>query len=1524
MASVEDRIVRMEFDNAAFERKLNTTLTSLGQLDKALKFTGAQKGLTDVSAAAEKVHFGTISDGIENVSKKFLALSTVALTVLSNITTQAMQSGAQLIKSFAIKPVLDGFQEYETNMNSIQTILANTASKGTTLDQVSDALQKLNTYSDQTIYNFASMARNIGTFTAAGVDLDTSVSSIKGIANIAAMSGSNAEQASTAMYQLSQAIAAGSLKLMDWNSVVNAGMGGEAFKSALFETGKAMHTLTDVPMSQTFKEWEDGGNSFRESLQDGWITADVLTTTLSAFTGDMTEEMLLAKGFNEQQAAAILKTAAIAKAAATEVKTFTQLMGTVKEAVGTGWADSFKIIIGNFQEAKGLWTTVNNSISTFVGKTSDARNALLQGWKDMGGRSELITGLVEAFRSFMAVINPIKEAFRDIFPPITAQRLFEMTVAFREFMQSLKPTPETIDKIHRVFAGLFAALSIGWNILKEGFIFFNELRRSLLSLVSSEAGDFLANLGDKIVELRDALVKGGGIKAFFAGLGDIIAVPLNLLSKFKTALGQAFGFFNKDTAEAVGDSMGRLGDRFENVKAIFEKFAEFVEPLEDAFNKVKEIVVKVKDAVFEFFGNLGQELAKVMNKGNFDTALDAINTGLLAGITVLIAKFIKNGFNLNINSVFGVGGGLIEQIKGTFGELTNTLKAMQTNIKANALLKIAGAIAILTASVLVLSMIDSEALTKALAAMAVGFTELMGSFALFTKMASTPKSAATFTIMSTGLILLSTALLIMSAAVRSFSGMSWEELARGLGGITAALAILIGSAKLLEFVSTDMIAAGVGITAMAVALTILGGALKIFGSMKTKEIAKGLFAMGAVLAGIVGFMKLVPNELELVSLGVALVGVGIGITIMAGALKIFGTMNPREITKGLLALAGTLAIVAGAMNIMPSKKLIAMAAALVIVGFALNELAGALKIMGTMKGDEIENALLALGGSLTFIAIAMHAMEGALPGAAALLVVSFALGVLAAVLKIFGKMDFESIMEGLAKMAISLGIIAGVSVLLAKATPLILALGIAIAVLAGGFALFGLGVMLFGKGLESIAKSGAAAAEQLPAILEAIGKSMPALLTGLAEGLVEFVKVIGKAAPVFAKAIGKLVEALLIELEKLIPKAGPVIIAFIEEVFRIIRSYAEEYVATGLFIIMTLLNGVANNIGPIVEAVGKIITNFLAELDKQIPKITQGLVNVMTTAWTSAANALGQIAATLMIGTGVAFIEGFFQGLQQALGPVGEWLADIGNKVLGFVGDVFNTLVDAGRSLINGLKSGIDAVWGEVTSFFSGIRDAIFAPFRDAFTWLKDAGEQVVSGFWQGIKNIWGNIKNWIENHVEDLIHTITHPWEIFSPSHLMRRLGENIMEGWLIGLQDGFADVDNFISNIDAVDAVTTMGNNMSKALSTAVDQMNNMDDFNPVITPVLDLTQVAKDASLINGFMQPSTLAPAYNTARQIALDRKAAYVEANPDAQKAGSPNVMFEQNIYSPTQLSVSDIYKQTRNQITIAKEELSIP
>ena len=238
--SVEQRIVEMRFDNKQFESGVQESLGTVDRLKKRLNFEESEKSLSNLEKAGKNFSLSSISDSVDTIAKKFTNLGIIGVTALQNITNRAIDAGIQFAKSLTLEPIMSGFSEYETKMNAITTILTNTKSKGTTLDDVNAALSELNAYADQTIYNFGEMTRNIGTFTAAGVDLDTSVKAIKGIANLAAGSGSTSAQASSAMYQLSQALAAGRVSLQDWNSVVNAGMGGELFQNALKETAREM------------------------------------------------------------------------------------------------------------------------------------------------------------------------------------------------------------------------------------------------------------------------------------------------------------------------------------------------------------------------------------------------------------------------------------------------------------------------------------------------------------------------------------------------------------------------------------------------------------------------------------------------------------------------------------------------------------------------------------------------------------------------------------------------------------------------------------------------------------------------------------------------------------------------------------------------------------------------------------------------------------------------------------------------------------------------------------------------------------------------------------------------------------------------------------------------------------------------------------------------------------------------------------------------------------------------------------
>ena len=407
---IEERVVSMRFDNEQFEKGTKQTINTLGKLKQSLDFTGAVKGFKNIASETNivKKNVDVLSSGVASIKNEFDSLQVVGATALVRLTNAAITAGKNITNALTLDPVRTGFSEYEEKMGSIQTILTNTASKGTTLDEVVKTLDELNTYADKTIYNFAQMTKNIGTFTAAGLDLQTSANSIQGIANLAAASGSNSQQASTAMYQLSQALSAGSLKLQDWNSVVNAGMGGQLFQNALKETAKEF----GVDVEEIIKK----EGSFRESLSKGWITADILSTTLRKFTRTGAKEYAKTMQDNgkytEEQTKKLEEQALMMENAATEVKTFTQLWDTLKETAQSGWGKTWEIIIGDYNQAKKTFTELNNIISPMIEKVSDSINNLLAG--ALGSQSKW-TQLIDKFQASGVTMENIKKGLAQSF-----------------------------------------------------------------------------------------------------------------------------------------------------------------------------------------------------------------------------------------------------------------------------------------------------------------------------------------------------------------------------------------------------------------------------------------------------------------------------------------------------------------------------------------------------------------------------------------------------------------------------------------------------------------------------------------------------------------------------------------------------------------------------------------------------------------------------------------------------------------------------------------------------------------------------------------------------------------------------------------------------------------------------------------------------------------------------------------------------------------------------------------------------
>lgn len=1217
-SKVDDRIVNMKFNNSQFEKGVAETSKSLDSLKKGLDLKNAGKGVSELSGMFKNLNLGPLTSGVETIASKFTALSVIGITALANIANKAVDAGITIMKSLTIDPVKAGFDEYELKMGSIQTILANTARYGTSLKEVTANLDELNTYADKTIYNFGDMTKNIGLFTNAGIRIEDATSMIKGFSNEAAASGTSSNEAARAAYQLSQALSAGTIRLIDWRSLTNVGMGNKNMQNGLIEIADAMGTLeaSSISASEVQKD-------FNGSLEKNWLSADVMSSYLKIMAGDMTDAEQAALGLSDAQIKAFQKQAQTAEDAATKVRTWTQLIGTLQEGVGSGWAQTFDILIGDFDQATELWTNVNNALGPIIESMSKARNDLLSAWAAGGGRDSLINVVANAWNAAVKIITPIKEAFQEIFPPMTAANLIKITKAVEDFTKKLTPSEKTIDNIKSTFKGLFAVLDIGWMILKQVAGLFGTLLKAIFP-VGGGILEVTGNVGDFLVKVRDAIKNGDGLAKTFKFLGDVLTWPIEKLKEL-----------GRWTREVLGTDP--LVKAWEAVVKVFEWLGKVLAPvgkfLGEAFQNIKSVVT-------EFFKTL-----------DFNVLVGLLNVGALAGVGLVIKKLVDT-----IKGIFSGGGGkgMWQTIKDVFGAVTDTFEEMQNTLKAASLIGIGAAIALITASVVALSFVDTGKMFIALGAITVMFGQLSAMILAIDKLTK-KVGAAKMIGVSIALTALAGSLVIMSTAVLILSTMDWDELTRGLVGMGAGLAIMVGGLLLLDKVKFSIGASAAGMILMSTALVILASALKIMGTMSWDDIGRSMAVLAGGLAALAIGAKLIQGS---IGGAAAMILVSTALTIISGAFKVFSTLSWDDIGRSMVAMVGAVGLLVGAVAILSTLKMAPVGAATMIaMAVAITILTGAMKIFATFSWDEIARSLVMLGASLAILAGAMALMGIPLValGGLALLVVSAGLMMLAPALALLGTMSWDAIGRGLAMLGASLAILAVGGLLMIPASVGFLLLGAAMMAIGTGAFLAGAGMTMFAAGFLALTGAAALGSEAIKMALLTLIGLIPAAMAAFAQGLIDFALVIAQGGAEFTAAMTTLLNSLI----DAIAEVGPKVINTLWDLLMLMADKLEQniplLVEKGGNLIIGVLNGMTKKIPGIARAGTNLMIALMRAISNEVPRLADEgakaiirLVNGISAAIDKNATEMGRAGGRLA----ASIIRGMINGIGAGIGEI--------------------------------------------------------------------------------------------------------------------------------------------------------------------------------------------------------------------------------------------------------------------------------
>lgn len=1018
MTDVENKVVEMRFDSSQFEKGVQSSINATNRLKESLDFSGTAKSMDELSKVASGVDLSGLQTSLDAIKDRFSAAGIMGITVLTRITNAAIDAGIKINNALTITPMKTGFQEYELKMGSVQTIMAAT---GESIDKVNQYLEELNKYSDQTIYSFSDMTSNIGKFTNAGVKLEDAVAAIKGISNEAAVSGANAQQASHAMYNFSQALSSGFVKLIDWKSIENANMATKEFKEQLIQTGVEIGVLKKSAngMYDVINPKGKGGEStfnalryFNDSLATQWMTTDVLTKTLAKYADSTTD--IGKKAF----------------AAAQDIKTFSMMVDTLKEAMQSGWAQTWERLFGNLEEAKKLWTAIGNSLGGVIETVDNFRNGILdaanqyidvsrfapgaandafvkgqeQMLKVMGKTMAFRNNLLESFQNlynFMAhIANAIGGAFFDVFfgselgegmsnftdklktltdtgmslAEATAEvkkelaqsyfgkMLAEFSVKIRQVTESILKNEDVIKSFYHIASGVFSLLRIGLRIVQGLLTVIGSLLKAmspaLLNILK-----FAGFIGFLVSKLADLIDQSGAITNLFNFLGKSIIS----LGQFLAVVARGIGSLKivQKILVLIASSVVSIFNAFSKFEmptfdAIIESFDKFTESLDSLFAEggFSVFISKWLDINIDRIG-IREVVDKIKEK--IRTSISNMLLGLKNGASQMVASIYSLFADVIIPKVWSGVAGLFFQIDDFLGQFHWERLLNIAKIAA-----VATSITIMSASFITLSSAISDFKLAGLA-LVVSIKETIDSLNGYIKAKSFDQVMDSLQKM-TGIIL---ALGAMSIIIASLPEETYRNAVATLKGLIVTITACIVAAMTMYYMMLTMktISTTRAVTDWADAFTVVGKS----------------FATGFTTAAKQWVKAQVVSEIVL--------SIALSIGVMAAAMKMlndsFADMDPDKFNGfgAVITMLGVLLIGVGALSFISKKvdsvglttmSIMMDSLALSILGFA-----GAIKLLASEGAADIKAASGAIGGLVVALGIfvgILGALEGNIPG----------------------------------------------------------------------------------------------------------------------------------------------------------------------------------------------------------------------------------------------------------------------------------------------------------------------------------------------------------------------------------------------------------------------------------------------------------------------------------------------------------------------------------------------------------------
>lgn len=1001
---VDSRVVEMRFDNANFEKNTKQTISTIDRLMEKLQFKGAEKGFEKLDAAAENVDFATMQTSLDRLESKFSNLNIVATTALVNITNKFVDAGEKLVKSLSIDQVASGWDKYTEKTSNVQTIMNAT---GKSIDQVNGYLNKLMWYSDETSYSFSEMTSALSQMTAAGGNIDKMIPMIMGIANATADAGKTGFAFQSTIRNLTQSYSAGHLQLQDWKSLNLMGTATKALKQELIDTAVELGTL---------KKGEVTIASFESSLQKKWANTEVMEKTFAKYASMMEAAYELTQknpGMTSSEALEKLsgqygELAERAALAAQQATSFGQAIDSTKDAVSSSWMKVFETFFGNKEEATDTWTELANRLYDIFVPPIEALNERLKdglnsGWNkllenELGDQADvyaytmeqvaLASGAItekqisdagsfgEAIKQGGISADLLKKGLDEA--QASAEKMLTLSdaelkarglereeiekqaSAFEELNQKVQNGTldlEGYSKQIRELSGREHLVQSLWNLMDAVSAIVKPIHEAFQDIFPPKTGEeiksfaqWLDSITKKLIISDDTAKK---IKTTAEGVFSVLRVGKDILEGIISGVARVLNL-TKPLADILLDAASAAGE-------FASEITKGLHPLDTIGTWVTNFVDAAAPVLYSF-GSAADKIFTQFAEGAKDAFNEfdpeKLNQFILGGMGASMLVSIK-GFLESIKSIGSSAKGIVGEIKESIESLGEAIDAWKSAKKADTLMTIAKAVALMAGSLAVLSMVKADRLGAAIGVLTVTFGELLGVMAVMAHLTKNVQSLK-LSVLAGGMVAVSAAVLVLSGALKVISSIDSDKL---LGSVVAELALV---AVILSRDGGRFTKGAAGMIAFAAGIRILASSVKALSGLNSSARTRGLVGVGALCAGLVVAAKKTMNG---VKFGI---GKGTGFVLMAASMEIlqdavakFGEMDNEAVVRGLTSIGGALVIFVAAMNRL--KGGIGGAISLTMMAAAVNLLVPAFQGLGNLSWEAIGKGLLTIVGAFVVL-----------------------------------------------------------------------------------------------------------------------------------------------------------------------------------------------------------------------------------------------------------------------------------------------------------------------------------------------------------------------------------------------------------------------------------------------------------------------------------------------------------------------------------------------------------------------------